>query len=235
MKSARVVRYRPEPFPNRSILLGQFHDRAFRERRELQPEFPGLLDDCPRHPQGGHGADDHGTAPIMGWTLAFDFAGSISSIWNANNVSHVGNHYVLQNANYNSLLSPAQAVSIGFNSTEAGAPINDTLNGVKIGEGRAREKRRRCLSSERNLQSSFRNCLTSPILTSPMDVRVEPEIGQAIKNTLRRSGAYFGRILQVLERADPKRQPRLWIINSCGNCRIVCHPVNCQPSEARGG
>ena len=42
---------------------------------------------------------------INGWTLAFDFVGAISSIWNASIVSHVGNHYVIQDAGYNALIA----------------------------------------------------------------------------------------------------------------------------------
>jgi hypothetical protein len=77
-----------------------------------------------------------GAGSIMGWTLAFTFNGTITDIWNANIVSHVGNQYVLHNANYNSLISPNQAVTIGFNANPghpSSGPTNYTLNGVKIG------------------------------------------------------------------------------------------------------
>ena len=77
-----------------------------------------------------------GAGQVMGWTLAFDWVGTITAIWNANIVSHVGNHYVITNANYNSLIQPNQAVVIGFNATPGkptSGPSNYTLNGVKIG------------------------------------------------------------------------------------------------------
>ena len=45
-----------------------------------------------------------GSAPINGWTLSFDFVGSISSIWNASITSQVGNQYVIQNASYNAVI-----------------------------------------------------------------------------------------------------------------------------------
>jgi hypothetical protein len=76
-----------------------------------------------------------GAGSIMGWTLSFTFAGSITSIWNANIVSHVGNVYVIKNATYNSLISPNQAVSIGFNANGGNAttgPTSYVLNGVSI-------------------------------------------------------------------------------------------------------
>ncbi|HEY2155210.1 MAG TPA: cellulose binding domain-containing protein, partial [Isosphaeraceae bacterium] len=63
-----------------------------------------------------------GTAPINGWTLAFDFAGPITSIWNAQIISHIGNHYVIQDAGYDRFLSPGQSVTVGFNATPGGHP-----------------------------------------------------------------------------------------------------------------
>ena len=77
-----------------------------------------------------------GTAPIMDWTLAFDFAGSITSIWNAAIVSHSGTHYVLQYASYNPLILPGQSMNFGFNATPGSpgsGPANYTLNGTRIG------------------------------------------------------------------------------------------------------
>jgi hypothetical protein len=65
-----------------------------------------------------------GLGPIMGWTLSFDFAGTITGIWN-----------VLDNANYDSLISPNQDVTIGFNATPGhptSGPTNYKLNGVSI-------------------------------------------------------------------------------------------------------
>ncbi len=37
-----------------------------------------------------------GTTAIIGWTLSFNFAVSISSIWNATLVSQAGSLYVIQ-------------------------------------------------------------------------------------------------------------------------------------------
>ena len=46
-----------------------------------------------------------GTTPASGWTLSFDSPIQISSIWNAVIVSHAGNHYVIQNADWNGTLA----------------------------------------------------------------------------------------------------------------------------------
>jgi hypothetical protein len=68
--------------------------------------------------------------------LSFDFAVSISSVWNATLVSQSGSHYVIQDAGYNAVIQPGQSVTIGFNASPshpAAGPTNYVLNGVKIG------------------------------------------------------------------------------------------------------
>ena len=75
-----------------------------------------------------------GSAPIIGWTLSFTFAGTISDIWNANIVSHNGTQYVLQNVGYDTTILPGQSLTIGFNASPGHpvAPSNYVLNGVAI-------------------------------------------------------------------------------------------------------
>jgi hypothetical protein len=60
-----------------------------------------------------------GTA-LNNWSLGFDSAGQISSIWNATITSHVGNHYVVQNAGWNSTIPAGGSVSFGFNGSPGG-------------------------------------------------------------------------------------------------------------------
>jgi hypothetical protein len=76
-----------------------------------------------------------GTSSIVGWTLTFNFAVSISSIWNANIVSQSGGQYTIQNASYNVVILPGQSVTIGFNASPgkpASGPTSYVLNGVPI-------------------------------------------------------------------------------------------------------
>ena len=76
-----------------------------------------------------------GTTAIIGWTLSFNFAVSISSIWNASIVSQNGNMYTLENAAYNAIILPGQSVTIGFNASPgkpASGPTNYLLNGVPV-------------------------------------------------------------------------------------------------------
>ena len=76
-----------------------------------------------------------GNTDINGWTLQFDFAGNITDIWNAQIVSHVGNHYVIQNADWNATIAAGQSIDFGFNADWNGAldgPINFILNEVPI-------------------------------------------------------------------------------------------------------
>ncbi len=51
--------------------------------------------------------------PTNGWTLEFDWNASITSIWNATIQSHVGNHYIVGNADYNAVITPNGIVDIG--------------------------------------------------------------------------------------------------------------------------
>jgi hypothetical protein len=76
-----------------------------------------------------------GNTPINGWTLEFDFTGSIWDIWDAQIVSHVGNHYVVKNADWDAVIAAGQSVSFGFNADWGlfpTGPSNFVLNGVSI-------------------------------------------------------------------------------------------------------
>lgn len=69
-------------------------------------------------------------AVISNWRLEFDYSRTISNLWDAQLVSHVGSHYVIGNASYNSTIAVGQTISFGF---IAGAgtdvPHNMTLGG----------------------------------------------------------------------------------------------------------
>jgi len=69
-------------------------------------------------------------APIQGWRLEFDYGRSINNIWDAVIVSRVGNHYVVQNASYNSQIQPGQTITFGFVAgSGSDVPQNIVLNG----------------------------------------------------------------------------------------------------------
>src|SRR5690349_16292519 len=53
-------------------------------------------------------------ATISNWRLEFDYARDISNIWDAQIISHVGTHYVVGSASYNSTIAVGQTVSFGF-------------------------------------------------------------------------------------------------------------------------
>ena len=72
------------------------------------------------------------STPVANWTLAFDYAPSISAIWDASIVSHTGNHYVITNAGWNATLPGKGSVSFGFNAgpgNTTAVPVNYLLNG----------------------------------------------------------------------------------------------------------
>ncbi len=74
-----------------------------------------------------------GSTTLNGWSLAFDFPVQISSIWNASIVSHVGNHYVVKNADWNGTVAAGASTSFGFVASPGNvtaAPANFVLNGA---------------------------------------------------------------------------------------------------------
>jgi aryl-phospho-beta-D-glucosidase BglC (GH1 family) len=77
------------------------------------------------------------TTPITNWSLAFDFAPSIDSIWNAQIASHTGIHYVIANAGFNATIPVGGTVSFGFNGSPGSLTVVPTgyiLNGVALGQ-----------------------------------------------------------------------------------------------------
>ena len=54
------------------------------------------------------------TGGLHGWTVEFDASFAITNIWNAVIVSHVGNHYVIGNADWNANVAAGSQASFGF-------------------------------------------------------------------------------------------------------------------------
>jgi hypothetical protein len=76
-----------------------------------------------------------GNTDVNSWTLEFDFAGNITDIWDGQIVSHVGDHYVIQNVDWDVTIAAGQSVSFGFNADWNDAlsgPSNYVLNGIAI-------------------------------------------------------------------------------------------------------
>lgn len=76
-----------------------------------------------------------GSSAINGWTLQFDFAESISQVWNGQIISHTGNQYVIGNVSYNPTIAAGQSVTFGFNASPGNVtagPTNYVLNGVPL-------------------------------------------------------------------------------------------------------
>jgi aryl-phospho-beta-D-glucosidase BglC (GH1 family) len=72
-----------------------------------------------------------GSQGLQGWTLEFDAAFDISNIWNAEIVSHVGNHYVVRNAAWNGNVAANGEVSFGFQASGSSTTASAiTLNGA---------------------------------------------------------------------------------------------------------
>jgi chitinase len=79
-----------------------------------------------------------GSSALTSWTVEFDTTASITNIWNATIVSHVGNHYVVSNAAYNGQVGAGQSASFGFQATAGSggtAASGFMVNGVPAGGG----------------------------------------------------------------------------------------------------
>lgn len=78
------------------------------------------------------------TTAVNNWVLEFDYGGTISSIWDAKIVSRTGNHYVIENAGYNSTIAAGGTMAFGFNGSPGGAiiaPTNFLLRSANGGGG----------------------------------------------------------------------------------------------------
>ena len=79
------------------------------------------------------------TSSVNNWSLAFDFDKSITMIWDGVIASHVGNHYVVNNAGWNANIAGSGGTAeFGFNGASgnlgADKPTNFVLNGVALGQ-----------------------------------------------------------------------------------------------------
>jgi aryl-phospho-beta-D-glucosidase BglC (GH1 family) len=77
------------------------------------------------------------SVPISGWTIEFDFAPSLTSVWDAKLVSRQGAHYVLKDAGYDSVIAPGATQSFGFLASPgrpASPPSSYIFNGVPVGQ-----------------------------------------------------------------------------------------------------
>ncbi|HWB50586.1 MAG TPA: Calx-beta domain-containing protein [Stellaceae bacterium] len=74
-----------------------------------------------------------GSGGFNGWTVEFDSSAAIGNIWNAEIVSHVGDHYVVRNAAWDGQVGAGQATSFGFQATpgaDGAAASGFTVNGA---------------------------------------------------------------------------------------------------------
>ncbi|MFN0080499.1 MAG: cellulase family glycosylhydrolase [Prosthecobacter sp.] len=96
-----------------------------------------VTDSWPTGYNGGITITNDGAASVTGgWSLEFDFTGTITNIWNATVTSHVGTHYVVQNVGYNATIAVGAQVFVGFSANPADQsqpPTNYIFNGVGIG------------------------------------------------------------------------------------------------------
>lgn len=87
----------------------------------------------------GYGASvtlfNRSATPLKNWVVEWDFASTITDIWNARIDSHAGQHYRLKPETWNATIPAGGSVSFGFNGAPGipGTPLNITL----VGDGAA--------------------------------------------------------------------------------------------------
>ncbi len=62
------------------------------------------------------------------WTIEFDSPFKIKDIWNAEIVSHVGNHYVIKNGRWNKNVDPGEVTTFGFSAYVDNHTITEPIN-----------------------------------------------------------------------------------------------------------
>lgn len=78
------------------------------------------------------------TTALSAWNLAFDFPVTISSIWDANIVSHTTNHYVIKSKGWNDTIAAGGTASFGFTANPGGiksGPTSYVLTGNSTSGG----------------------------------------------------------------------------------------------------
>lgn len=73
-----------------------------------------------------------GRTSISPWTVEFDLSAQIDNIWDAQIVSHAGNHYVITGLDYDQSVRPGQFVRFGFTTVGETLPSGYKLNSMTM-------------------------------------------------------------------------------------------------------
>lgn len=69
---------------------------------------------------------------IEAWQLEFDYINSITSFWTAKLISHEGNHYVIKNDEWNSVIKPGDTIRLGFEAKPGSGKASDEPYNYKL-------------------------------------------------------------------------------------------------------
>lgn len=112
-------------FPKSYELLGE-EEKTEKDRYEI---VYAVVNDWKEGFTGNVIITNHSDRSIEDWIVECEFENEISTIWNAEIMSHENNHYVLGNARYNQNIAPNSSITIGFN-VERGSASNEMSNFV---------------------------------------------------------------------------------------------------------
>jgi hypothetical protein len=74
---------------------------------------------------------NNGATVLSGWTVSFDFPGTITNLWNGVILSHTGNQYIVKDAGYNKDIAVGGSTAFGFTADPAlttSPPVNFLIN-----------------------------------------------------------------------------------------------------------
>jgi hypothetical protein len=63
---------------------------------------------------------NNGASAVGGWSVAFDFPGTVTSFWDGTQAGHSGDHYVVKSAGWNDTIPAGGTASFGFTATPGG-------------------------------------------------------------------------------------------------------------------
>ncbi|WP_268768215.1 cellulose binding domain-containing protein [Mastigocoleus testarum] len=82
---------------------------------------------------GNVGITNTGGKAINGWKLEFTAPFEVNNIWGGKILSHEGNQYTIESAEWDGFIAPGASIELGFNGTNSDN-MQLTLNNVELND-----------------------------------------------------------------------------------------------------
>ena len=133
--SPKISRQRDRQWRKRRAARDQYSPEALEQRAMMAVVAPAyeVSQDWGSGFQAEIELQNLDVVAVNDWTISFDYAADISSIWNAAIVARDGDRYTIENAGWNADLAAGQTVAFGFiGAGDSTAPSNFLVNGEPI-------------------------------------------------------------------------------------------------------